>query len=141
MGGGTGKGNVNIGQIISSGNNELMIDGATYYTEDDMIEVRLAYNTGSLTTPTQLNAKAKNTDNTNKKYLVKNVKVSPTYYVIFIPKIKSKHFSVSLNVYSSPIEKSTGNSTNLMATTTFDTIKLTDKNVKTAKKFDKKKFI
>lgn len=130
--------NIKIGQVISSGNSNLMLDSATYYAEDDMIEVGVAYDTGSLTNPNQLSVKAKQTNNANKKFQVKNVKVSPNYYVFFIPKVNSRHFNISIDIYASPIEKSDKDKSTLMGSTSFETIKLSSKNVSSSNNFKKK---
>lgn len=131
------KSNMKIGTILTSSGNDLMLDSAIYYSEDKMIEVRFVYDTGSLTNPNQLVVKAKQTNNVNKKYQLKNVKVTPNYYVVFIPKVDNKHFNISLNVSGVPIENEEEKSTNFLGGTTFDTIKLTQNNVKVSNKFSK----
>lgn len=71
------------------------------------------------------------------KYQLKNIKVTPNYYVIFIPKVESKHFDISLSVSANPIEDNIKKDNNILSGTNFDTIKLSGSMVKTDKQFIK----
>ena len=128
---------VEIGSILTSGSSDLMLENAIYHTADKTLEVHFVYDTGSLSNPNQLFIKAKKTDNPNKKYQLKNIKVTPNYYVIFIPKVESKHFDISLSVSANPIEDNIKKDNNILSGTNFDTIKLSGSMVKTDKQFIK----
>ena len=128
---------IKIGSVLTSGSNDLMLENAIYHTADKTLEVQFVYDTGSLSNPNQLFVKAKKTDNPNKKYQLENVKVTPNYYVIFIPKVESKHFDISLSVSANPIEDNIKKDNNILSGTNFDTIKLSRSMVKTDKQFIK----